>query len=1022
MRKMTPMILVILMLASVLSSIDVYELQEQNEFEETSARAGADPEVVYVTSPRETLIAPDGATTNELLAGQSVNFKAFIRNSGDADLTNMQYQVTVYDSVSGERGDVAKDVNGNDLAWSNDKAVCSNSCQNSVLTPGEFIDGGESTLVTTSGNVIQWIPMAGSYFVQVSVTSQVLGDPGNDEISYPVTVKDYHDIVVDLAWLDESGNEVSGGIDGVDPVEFKLTVDLTGSMSAMTLRNTTIALTVTGGTVDNSNYLVEILGEQRTVDISNDGEGNVDTSVRMLIGADETGQTTNAIVGERTMTLTPPTDGEYSVSVMIESYTLYGAEGCATVTSLCERTILGVDAEDEYSGNNMDTIAGSASTLHDITLFDYYLSPVVTNTGDEENQNDDSGITDRYGFMGGEISQTLPTGDYELVAVVMHSSSSLTPLYEWNVTFTVTDTETGTSTVVEALDCASQDYSTHKVLGIATDRTDAETVGTACATYFMGVGEYNIQAHVNMLGQVDDGDGSVDEKVVDMITINNMEDYTFTVDNFEPTIVSLRASNREVIAGDSVTITGNAFDVEGDRLNYMFYDGSGNQLGDTTCIEGTCTFTVSEADMPVLEVRMEVTDGYSTVDGTISLDVVVVKTFTASGLTDGFNSVYVAKLKTSSLDVTFADGPLDEVDISTCANSATPVGAVTFNPSTTYDSSVVLEQTIYVHFPNDLGVQYMWMESQNTVVEVASGAGQEIDASTSGYEYMFIAGADLPPAGTNFYLIAEDCETPDPPAGAITQLTASASMGGDIVISYNYDEMLSNENVKIEVTAADSSEPEITFTRVESDTRTITWSSGTDGMEYTISAQLCNEYACGQSVSATATSDASVAAVTATSVAISESGDNWVVTWQPSAIDEDVAGWYVCYDRGEFTASQMKILIDAGACKMVMDANEATIAKYTTVETTQVHFGIVPHDAVMNIAYGPSTDSILYDRAQDTTNPDDGTTTTDSEASSGVPTWTWGVIGAVVVVAFIVGAFILSRGEGEGDDDKEWDY
>ena len=55
MRKMTPMILVILMLASVLSSIDVYELKEQNEFEETSARSGADPEVVYVTSPRETL-------------------------------------------------------------------------------------------------------------------------------------------------------------------------------------------------------------------------------------------------------------------------------------------------------------------------------------------------------------------------------------------------------------------------------------------------------------------------------------------------------------------------------------------------------------------------------------------------------------------------------------------------------------------------------------------------------------------------------------------------------------------------------------------------------------------------------------------------------------------------------------------------------------------------------------------------------------------------------------------------------
>ena len=94
MRKMTPMILVILMLASVLSTIDVYELQEQNEFEETSARSGADPEVVYVTSPRETLYL-EGSPTNELLAGEPVNFKAYLRNSGTLTLlicsTQSQY-------------------------------------------------------------------------------------------------------------------------------------------------------------------------------------------------------------------------------------------------------------------------------------------------------------------------------------------------------------------------------------------------------------------------------------------------------------------------------------------------------------------------------------------------------------------------------------------------------------------------------------------------------------------------------------------------------------------------------------------------------------------------------------------------------------------------------------------------------------------------------------------------------------------------------------------------------------------
>jgi hypothetical protein len=438
--------------------------------------------------------------------------------------------------------------------------------------------------------------------------------------------------------------------------------------------------------------------------------------------------------------------------------------------------------------------------------------------------------------------------------------------------------------------------------------------------------------------------------------------------------------------------------------------------------DGTCAITLDESMMPVFEVRVEASDSYNTVDGSIMIDVVTVKTFTASGLADGFNSVYSATLRASGVDVTFADGPMDAVDIDSCANSPVPVGSVVVNPTTTYDSSVVVSQTIHVHFPNDLGVQYMWMEYGNTVMSVASGAGTEVDASTSGYEYTFPSGADMIPIGTTFYLIAEDCDTPEPPAGSVTQLTANPSMGGDIVISYNYDALLSDETVRIEVTAADGTSPDVSYDRVESDTRSITWASGTDGVTYTVTAQLCNIYSCGDSISATVTSDASVAAVTATSVTISESGENWVVSWTASSDDADVAGWYVCYNRGEFTANEMKVLIDAGACAMVMDGTEATIAKYTTVETTQVHFGIVPHDAVMNIAYGASTDSILYDRAQDTTNPDDGTTTTDSEASSGVPTWTWGVIGAVVVVAFIVGAFILSRGEGEGDDDKEWDY
>ena len=1016
MRKMTPMILVILMLASVLSSIDVYELQEQKEFEETSARAGADAEVVFVTSPRETLMAGD-EVTNQLLAGDPVNFKAYLRNGGDADLTNMQYQVTVYDSVSGERGEIATDPNGNSLAWSNDNAVCANSCQNSVLTPGEFIDGGESTLVTSAGNVIVWTPKAGEYIVEVKVTSLFAGDPANDEISYPVSVKDYYDIVMDMHWLDSNGDSVEGAVEGVNPTDFKITLEIVGSMPDVKIRNATVQMDVYGGTVSASTYVVEILGEQRTVEISDDGQGVTQTGQRMMIGADAGGP----IVGEVTLTLDPPLDGDYSVEASLKSYTLYGTEGCDNPGESCERTLAGADAEDEFNGNNIGSVYGSGSTVHDISLGDFFLMSVV----DETDAEDEEGYADAetYGSIGEEITETLSTGTYDLVAMVEHTASSSLPIYDWNVVFTITDSS-GTPTTITAVDCDIEefDYESYMYLGIATDRTDASPTAVVCAEASMQAGEFNVMAEANIIGLYDETEEQVDTKVGDMIQVNNREDYDITVENFAPTILSLRGQTI-AIAGDTVTLSGTAFDVEDDELVYSWFDGSGNPMqcdGDSS--QGVCSFVTDVSMVPSYKVRMTVEDGYNTVDEDITIEVLVSETFTAEGLADGFAAVYSITAKTSGMTVGFADGPLDAVNINECANAATPVGAVTVNPSTTYDSSVLMSQTITVHFPANLGVQYMWMESGATMVTVASGEADVVDASTSGYTYSFPSGADMIPSGTNFYLIADDCETADPPAGTITQLSAEPAMGGDIVINYNYDTLLSDETVRISVTESGSSTPARTYDRVESDTRSITWSSGTDGQEYTVTAQLCNQYSCGDATTATVTSDASVAAVTATSITIAEAGENWDVAWQVSAVDEDVAGWYVCWNKGEFTATEMKTLIDSGACMMVADGTQVSIAKYTTVETTQVHFGIVPYDAVMNVAYGPSTDNILYDRAQDTSNPDDGTTTTDSETSSGVPTWTWGVIGAVVVVAFIVGAFILSRGDGEGDDDKEWDY
>jgi hypothetical protein len=99
----------------------------------------------------------------------------------------------------------------------------------------------------------------------------------------------------------------------------------------------------------------------------------------------------------------------------------------------------------------------------------------------------------------------------------------------------------------------------------------------------------------------------------------------------------------------------------------------------------------------------------------------------------------------------------------------------------------------------------------------------------------------------------------------------------------------------------------------------------------------------------------------------------------------------------------------------------ATFAMPMTSGTFTYHFTAVPVDALGNSAAAGSMNSIDYQRDADNTNTDDGIVVVGDEVASGVPTWTWGVIGGVVVVAFIVGAFILSRG-GDGDEGKDWDY
>jgi hypothetical protein len=92
------------------------------------------------------------------------------------------------------------------------------------------------------------------------------------------------------------------------------------------------------------------------------------------------------------------------------------------------------------------------------------------------------------------------------------------------------------------------------------------------------------------------------------------------------------------------------------------------------------------------------------------------------------------------------------------------------------------------------------------------------------------------------------------------------------------------------------------------------------------------------------------------------------------------------------------------------------------------YFTAVPYDDKGNMDNAePGTDIMLEHASQvdpcveDPNDKDCADISKDDTSAGEVPTWTWGVIIGLVVIAFVVGAFILSRG-GEGKDDKDWDY
>ena len=201
--------------------------------------------------------------------------------------------------------------------------------------------------------------------------------------------------------------------------------------------------------------------------------------------------------------------------------------------------------------------------------------------------------------------------------------------------------------------------------------------------------------------------------------------------------------------------------------------------------------------------------------------------------------------------------------------------------------------------------------------------------------------------------------------------------------------------------------------------------SGTNtvhGMSYDVSVAICNAAGCSTPIgSGTIIADKAVdGGVSAMNMAVQAVGEEWTVSWSATGETFDVNHWNVCYQKQDsFDAANMP-----SQCVSTVGATDTTIniSMPTAEGTWDYYFTAVPVDGLGNSASAASMNSIEYNRDVAIDNPDDGENIGVDGETDGVPAGIWGLIGGLILVAIIASAVILRRGDGDGEENKDWDY
>ena len=1028
MKKTTPMILVAMLMLSLLSSIDIAELQETIDVDESSARAGADAEVIAITSPKETVCTQAGCR-NTLNAGEATNFEAYIQNSGDVDITEMSYSVTVYlDDGSGGQSMIAKDAAGNDLQWQNTDVICGSAslCDFTSLAASGVLGGGKYTLMY-GGNPIAWTPIPGDYIIQISADAPGDVDAGNDAQTIEVTVVNWYDIQVDLSWdsgeAAESGPGVkawtlsvlANGSDTFNPREVVIRLKSGGDVTGLTS-------TVDGDLLGGAFYDVTV-GTATTVETFT----NVSTEPPTITNATRNVLAYNTewtYTGELTFD-SNKSDSIYELTAQLLSYTQYSQwDSCVetdpttneTLNHICEEEF----TQDSYPETNEDEILGSASTYHDIRVARMTVA---------QGYNAD-GTGNPTSMMSDDAPTDLNVGVSYFHVEVEHRGSDPSTNYAWDATLTVTD-EAGESQTVTANSCETgiEPAYTYKQLGTALYDSDGdgnpdqpgELTGYACMMVTLDSGEHTFSVDLEL----------VHKDALDARPSNNDRTMTVDVRNNNPLILSLDLMNE----GDLFTnqeeplqLSAQVFDVDepsGLGLEYSWtYSGAALPGCERSTTAQTCTIPV--LDTYVLDFPISFTV-YDSNGGSTSEEMMLFiwNNGGASATTDsGLSVSYALKYKAPdafSLTATDADlSNYENKELPGYSGTYSAVGAINYAPSTTYSASDVLEQSMDVTLAKSLEATSLWYVTDSGLWTLIVAEPTDVDATTEMFAYDIPADSPVLSAGA-LVLMGGSLAQADVPDASITGFSAAASRGGAIVLNWDVEgTMLASDSIDVTICEGEAGcNPATFFVELGVGTSTYKY-SGTNtehGVFYNVLVEICNDIGCSTPKGVgNVTADKSVdGGVSAMNFAVSEAGEQWIVDWDATGETFDVASWDVCYQRGTFDAANMP---DTCASTATTDV---VIDKPEAAGTYTYYFTAVPVDALGNYPASGALNSIDYQRDADTSNEDDGTNVTGDVTAGEVPTWTWGVIGGVVFAAFIVGAFILSRG-GEDDENKDWDY